>query len=133
MTDRTGANPAPAQAEAEADDEAYSGLIPQMRMMLSALLASPVRNTLFMLGGALVLVIIATTYGQIRLNNWNQPFYDALSRRDLDGFLHQLSLFGVITGGLLILNVGQKWLNETVKLKLREGLAKDLIRNWLQP
>jgi vitamin B12/bleomycin/antimicrobial peptide transport system ATP-binding/permease protein len=131
MTDRADGIPAPAQTEA--DDEAYSGLIPQMRMMLTALLASPVRNTLFMLGGALVLVVLATTYGQIRLNNWNQPFYDALSRRDQEGFLHQLSLFGVITGGLLILNVGQKWLNETVKLKLREGLSKDLIRNWLQP
>jgi vitamin B12/bleomycin/antimicrobial peptide transport system ATP-binding/permease protein len=117
----------------EGDDYAESGLIQQLLMMLSALLASPVRNTLFMLGGALFGVVVATAYGQIRLNTWNQPFYDALSRVDLDGFIHQLGVFGMIAGGLLALNVGQKWLSEMLKLKLREGLAKDLIGNWLKP
>src|SRR6202011_3257331 len=46
---------------------------------------------------------------------------------------HQLGIFGMITGALLVLNVGQRWLNEMLKLKLREGLAKDLIENWLRP
>ena len=32
-----------------------------------------------------------------------------------------------------MLNVAQRWLNETTKLKLREGLAHDLIGHWLQP
>ena len=50
-------------------------------MVTRALWASPVRNTLLLLGGALFLVIVATAYGQIRLNSWNQPFYDALSRQ----------------------------------------------------
>ena len=31
-----------------------------------------------LLGAALFVVIVATAYGQIRLNDWNQPFYDAL-------------------------------------------------------
>src|SRR5262249_27926614 len=69
----------------------------------------------------------------IRLNNWNQPFYDALSHRYLDLFLQQLGVFAIITAVLLVLNVGQRWLNETLKLKLREGLAEDLIHNWMQP
>jgi vitamin B12/bleomycin/antimicrobial peptide transport system ATP-binding/permease protein len=120
-------------AAAEANDAAQSGLVPQLAMMFRALLESPVRNTLFTLGGVLVAVVVATAYGQIRLNTWNQPFYDALSRRDPDGFLYQLGIFGVIAGALLVLNVGQKWLGEMLKLKLREGLAKDLIENWLQP
>ena len=34
-------------------------------------------------------------------NAWNRPFYDALSRKDLQEFLAQLSVFGVIIGGLL--------------------------------
>ena len=54
-------------------------------MMFRALIGSPVRNALFMLGGLLFTVIAATAYGQIRLNSWNQPFYDALSHRDLAG------------------------------------------------
>jgi vitamin B12/bleomycin/antimicrobial peptide transport system ATP-binding/permease protein len=115
------------------EESANSGLVPQLGMMVRALWAAPVRNGLFLLSGALFLVVAATAYGQIRLNSWNQPFYDALSRRDFAQFLKQLSIFGLIAAVLLILNVAQRWLGETLKLRLREGLAHDLIRNWLQP
>lgn len=107
--------------------------MPQLLMMFRALIGSPVRNTLFTLAGLLILVIGLTAYGQIRLNDWNQPFYDALSHRNLERFVQQLGVFGAITAALLALNVAQRWLNETLKLKLREGLAEDLIGNWLQP
>jgi vitamin B12/bleomycin/antimicrobial peptide transport system ATP-binding/permease protein len=117
----------------EFPDPHKSGLVPQLLMMFRALIGSPVRNTLFMLGALLVAVIGLTAYGQIRLNSWNQPFYDALSHRYLAGFVRQLGVFGMITAGLLALNVGQRWLTETLKLKLREGLVEDLVHNWLQP
>jgi len=126
MNDRSSASP-------ESSDATQSRLVPQLAMMFHALLHSPVRNTLFLLGGALMAVIGLTAYGQIRLNNWNQPFYDALSHRYLDLFVHELCVFAIITAALLGLNVGQRWLNETLKLKLREGLAEDLIHNWMQP
>src|SRR5882757_6934113 len=118
---------------AEAEERANSRLLPQLEMMARALWAAPVRNALFLLSGALFLVIAVTAYGQIRLNTWNQPFYDALSRRDFAEFLQQLGVFGLIAGALLVLNVGQRWLGETLKLKLRQGLALDLIQNWLVP
>ena len=79
------------------------------------------------------MVIVATAYGQIRLNSWNKPFYDALSRRDLHDFLCQLGVFFVIAGVLLVLNVAQRWLVEMLKLKLREGLVHDLLRDWMLP
>jgi putative ATP-binding cassette transporter len=78
------------------------------------------------------LVIAVTAYGQIRLNRWNKPFYDALSHRDFKEFLAQLGVFVIIAGALLILNVAQRWLTEMLKLKLREGLMLDLISNWMQ-
>ena len=129
-------NDRPAATRGETPDSselAMAGLATQLLTMLRALLSSPVRNALFMLGGLLVGVIGLTAFAQIRLNDWNQPFYDALAHRNFAGFVHQLGVFGVITAGLLILNVGQRWLNETLKLKLRAGLAEDLIHNWLQP
>jgi putative ATP-binding cassette transporter len=119
--------------ESNTDEIANSGLVPQLGMMSRALWAAPVRNTLFLLSGALFLVIAVTAYGQIRLNNWNQPFYDALSRRDFAQFLVQLGVFGLIAGALLVLNVAQRWLGETLKLRLRQGLVRDLIQNWMQP
>lgn len=122
-----------ASATAEIDEAAHAGLVPQLGMMFRALLSSPVRNLLALLGVAVFIVIGATAYGQNRLNSWNKPFYDALARRDLREFVIQLGVFGIIAGALLVLNVAQRWLNETMKLKLREGLAHDLIGNWLQP
>jgi vitamin B12/bleomycin/antimicrobial peptide transport system ATP-binding/permease protein len=101
--------------------------------MTSAFLGSPVRNTVVLLGLAILGVILATAYGQIILNRWNAPFYDAMERRDLAAFLHQLWLFIWIAGALLILNVIQTYLNQKIRLKLREGLTRDLLGEWMRP
>ncbi len=114
-------------------DEKSAGLLSQLDMMIRALMASAVRNTLFLLGGLIFIIIVATAYGQIRLNRWNQPFYDALARHDFQGFMMQLGVFCLIAGGLLVLNVTQRWLSEMLKLKLREGLVQDLVNEWLKP
>lgn len=118
---------------ANADEVADSGLVPQVATMLRALWISPVRDPLFGLAGAIFVVIAATAYGQIRLNRWNQPFYDALSHRAMAEFLVQLGIFGLIAGMLLVLNVAQTWLVQMTKLKLREGLVHDLVQNWMSP
>ncbi len=122
-----------ANATAEIDEAAHAGLVPQLSMMTRALLSSPVRNSLALLGLGVLGVILTTAFGQNQLNSWNKPFYDALARRDLHEFVVQLGMFGIIAGGLLVLNVAQRWLGEMLKLKLRAGLAYDLIGNWLQP
>jgi vitamin B12/bleomycin/antimicrobial peptide transport system ATP-binding/permease protein len=122
-----------ANHKAEAEEIENSRLMPQLKIMAAALWAARVRKVLFLLWGALFVVIAATAYGQIRLNAWNQPFYDALSHRNLAQFLHQLGIFAFIAGTLLVLNVGQRWLGETLKIKLRQGLVLDLVGNWLVP
>jgi len=111
---------------------ADAGLLPQLRMMLRALWAARVRNTLLLLWLAIFVVVAATAYAQIRLNRWNQPFYDALSHYQLHEFFVQLGVFGVIAGSLLVLNVSQQWLSQMLSLKLRAGLVDDLVDNWLQ-
>ena len=123
----------PASGVPETDEIAGSRLVPQVEMMARAFWVSPVRDTVLILGAASFLVIVATAYGQIRLNRWNQPFYDALSRRDLEEFFVQLGVFAIIAGALLVLNVAQRWLAEMLKLKLREGLTRDLIEMWMLP
>jgi putative ATP-binding cassette transporter len=130
MTDR----PDPAVSyPRENDGITESGLVPQVAMMSRALWAAPVRNRLLVLAFAIFVVIAAAAYGQIRLNSWNRPFYDALSHRNFTEFMYQLGVFGVIAGALLVLNVIQRWLGETLKLRLRQGLVHDLVQNWLVP
>jgi putative ATP-binding cassette transporter len=116
------------------EGEAHNlGLVRELMMLMRAILASPVGKTLVLLAIVVVLVIIATAYGQISLNRWNKPFYDALSRRDLRSFLFQLGVFFMIAGFLLVLNVAQRWLVETLAVRLREGLVKSLLQDWMQP
>ena len=116
-----------------AGDLGKRGLAPQLRVMLQAYLGSPQRNKILFLGVALVIVIGATAFGQIKLNAWNRPFYDALARKNLRDFLAQLVTFGAIGGTLLVLNVAQAWLNQATKVVLRDGLVRDLFREWLKP
>jgi vitamin B12/bleomycin/antimicrobial peptide transport system ATP-binding/permease protein len=106
---------------------------PQFSMMFRALLASPQRNKILVLSAALVAIIGATAFAQIKLNAWNQPFYDSLSRKDLSAFFAQLVVFAYIAGGLLILQVAQTWFGQKMKLRLREGLVRDLFDEWLKP
>jgi putative ATP-binding cassette transporter len=122
-----------ARAAAESEEAAHSGLMRQMGMMVRALLASSVGKTLIWLVAGVFVIVVATAYGQIRLNRWNKPFFDALSRRDFREFLLQLGVFFLIAGIVLILNVAQRWLVEILKLKLREGLVHDLLQGWMQP
>ena len=110
-----------------------AGIVSQLDMMIRALWASHARNAILVLAGSAFAVIVATAYGQVRLNRWNQPFYDALSRRQFREFAAQLGVFAVIAGTLLVLNVAQRWLGEMLKLKLREGLVDDLVEGWMQP
>jgi len=105
----------------------------QLSLMFRAFWNSPERSKVLLLVGSVVAVIGLTAFGQVRLNAWNRPFYDALARRDFPEFLTQIMAFGVIAGLLLVLNVVQAWLNQAIKVKLREGLVRDLFDEWLKP
>lgn len=110
-----------------------TGVFQQAAVLVGAWRASAVAKPLLALVIGLVTVIGFTAFGQLALNRWNQPFYDAISRRDVRDFIWQLGVFAMIAGGLLVLNVGQRWLVETLQMKLREGLVNDLVGLWLQP
>lgn len=120
-------------ASAADDTRAQSGLLRQLGLILRVVYASPVGRVLLVLALSIVVVVGITAYGQIRLNAWNKDFFDALSRRDWRDFMVQLGVFFLIAGALLVLNVGQRWLVETLKLRLREGLVRDLVGHWMRP
>jgi putative ATP-binding cassette transporter len=123
-----GANAPPRQPQGEEET-----LRDQLRMMGAAFMHSPVRGKIIRLSITIFLLILATAFAQVLLNRWSQPFYDAISRRDLPDFFHQLLVFAAIASGLLVLNVSQTWVNRLLRLRLREGLTMDLIKEWMVP
>jgi vitamin B12/bleomycin/antimicrobial peptide transport system ATP-binding/permease protein len=109
------------------------GFLSQVGGMIAALCGSQQRNTIVYLALALIAVVGATAYAQVRLNSWNEPFYDALAHKNVSGFVQQLAVFAELAGVLLALNVAQTWLNQKSKLVLRESLVGDLLAEWLSP
>ncbi len=109
------------------------GLGRQLATLLHATLRSHAGKAIKLLSFGILAVLLLTAYGQIRLNQWNKPFYDALSRRDLSDFLVQLGVFFIIAVLILFLNLAQRWMVEMVKLRLRDGLVRDMLHLWMLP
>jgi putative ATP-binding cassette transporter len=109
----------------------WGRLMHEMLMMFR--IPSSQHTKILLLSVALVVIIAATAFTQIKLNAWNRPFYDALARKDFHEFVVQLLVFCIIASALLILNVAQAWLNQATKVKLREALVYDLFEQWLKP
>jgi len=123
----------PAFVANRADVDREVSLLSEIRRMASVISRSRERKQLLLLGIGLVVVVAGTAYMQTRLNAWNQPFYDALTRKDLSAFLKQLGVFATLAAILLVLNVSQVWLNQTTRVVLRQGLVHDLLDEWLKP
>src|SRR5665647_3548548 len=79
-------------------------------------------------GGKLVLAIfvtsifvtIANMLAQVRLNEWNGQFFDAVGRKDLSAFVHFLWTFVLIIAVLLTLTVAQPELEALLEKGLRD-------------
>jgi putative ATP-binding cassette transporter len=89
--------------------------------------------TILVLTAATALVLIGNMIGQVRLNEWNGAFFDAMQNRDVAGFTWQLAIFLVIVSGLLTLVVAQTWLQERLKISVRGRLTQTLLDEWLKP
>jgi putative ATP-binding cassette transporter len=109
----------------------HDSLAHEFGVLIRAVNRTPGRARLYLLTAAMVLVIVTTAAMQVRLNAWNEPFYEAIQRRDLAEFIRQLGVFLGIAGILLVLNVAQTGFNQLIRVKLRELATKDLIRNWM--
>ncbi len=80
-----------------------------------------------------IVVTIGNMAGQVWLNDWNGRFFDAVGIKDLPTFVHLLWVFLIIIGVLLALTVTQTFLQERLKFRLREWIARHLLDQWLKP
>lgn len=102
-------------------------------ILMRALWHSSHRLRLALFAGGIVAVLIGNMAGQLRLNSWNGAFFDAVAQRSLDGLGRQLLVFFVIIAALLTLVVAQTWLQQMLKVRLREWLTEHLLDKWLLP
>jgi putative ATP-binding cassette transporter len=107
--------------------------IAESRTLLASLWRSHRRLRIALLTSGIATVLIGNMVGQIKLNKWNGSFFDALAQRDLDSLLHELLIFLGIIAALLALVVAQTWMQQMLKVRLREWLTHHLLDEWLVP
>ena len=122
--------PGVAKHEKAADGIGVAG---DVRTLWSSI--GPTRARRALVGMALVvaLVVCITIVGQVRLNEWQGAFFDEIEQRNRAGFFRELAVFGAIVAVLLVLVVSQTWINERMKVLLREAVTSDLLDAWLRP
>jgi putative ATP-binding cassette transporter len=125
---------APQQSPAlGSSDPANWSMLAQLTSLVEDLRKSGHWTKPALLACGIILVIGTNAAGQVRLNNWQGAFYDALQQHDFGAFKYQLLVFLIIVAVLLFLVVAQTWLNEILKVRLREGLTRNLLDEWLKP
>jgi vitamin B12/bleomycin/antimicrobial peptide transport system ATP-binding/permease protein len=110
-----------------------AGLWADGKLVFGSMLGSRAGWPIVRLVLAVTVILIGNMFGQVRLNEWNGTFFDAVAKRNDDAFLFQLREFLVIIGVLLTLVVAQTWLQERLKIRLRERVARLLMDMWLAP
>jgi vitamin B12/bleomycin/antimicrobial peptide transport system ATP-binding/permease protein len=94
---------------------------------------SPYRIAIALLALGIIVVLTANVAGQIQLNSWNGSFFDAIAQKNLPEIWRQLVIFLALVGILLSLVVAQTWMQQMLKVRLREWLTKRLLDEWLAP
>ncbi len=101
--------------------------------MIADLWRSHHRLRVAFLAVGIAAVLLGNIFGQIRLNEWNGSFFDALAQRNVASLLHQLLIFLGIVIALLTFVVAQTWMQQMLKVRLREWLTHHLLNEWLIP
>ncbi|MGH6672705.1 MAG: ABC transporter ATP-binding protein/permease [Xanthobacteraceae bacterium] len=101
--------------------------------LLHPLWNSTHRARIYLLVGGIAAVLVGNMVGQLRLNTWQGAFFDAIGRRNLHALGYQLVVFASVIAALLALVVGQTWMQQMLKVRLREWLTHHLLDIWLVP
>jgi putative ATP-binding cassette transporter len=84
--------------------------------------------------GLLVAVIalnLITVALNVRLNSWNNDFYDALQQYNWPEFWRQFAIFGIIAFSLIVVAVYSLYLRQILHIKWRRWLTDRFLRDWL--
>lgn len=92
----------------------------------------PERWTAWFLLIAIVALAVAQVLLAIRLNLWNADLFDALERRSMEGFMHQVLVFVLIVLGTMAVNAVHLHFKRRLQLGWREWLTDRLVNEWMQ-
>ena len=85
-------------------------------------------------GGLLASVValnLVYVWLTVRLNQWNNAFYNALQEYDWPVFWWQFAIFGMIAAAIIVVLVYQSYLQRILQIRWRRWLTHQFLSNWL--
>src|SRR5246500_2299550 len=81
---------------------------------------------------AVIVLNLITVALNVRLNTWNNAFYDALQQYNWPEFWRQFAIFGVIAFLLIVDAVYSLYLRQILHIRWRRWLTDRFLRDWLE-
>jgi len=82
--------------------------------------------------GLVIGLTLATVAINVRLNLWNNAFFDTLQAHDLKGFWRQVGVFCGLALVFIVVAVYRMVLQQKLLMRWRSGLTASLLTLWLQ-
>ena len=80
---------------------------------------------------AVIALNLGTVWLNVRLNAWNNDFYNALQNYDWAKFWQQFAIFGMIAAALIVVAVYQLYLRQILQIRWRRWLTERFLHHWL--
>lgn len=80
---------------------------------------------------AVVGLNLLSVYITVRLNFWNNTFYDTLQKLDEHGFFVQLGIFTLLASAWIVVTVYQLYLQQMLQIRWRRWLTRQYLGDWL--
>jgi putative ATP-binding cassette transporter len=80
---------------------------------------------------AVIVLNLGNVYVSVRINEWNNVFYNALQKLDGDEFFRQLGVFCVLAALYIIMAVYALYLSQMLQIRWRRWLTREYLGAWL--
>src|SRR3954469_17018966 len=80
---------------------------------------------------AVVALNLASVWLNVRLNAWNNDFYNALQNYDWPKFWWQFAIFGMVAVSLIVVAVYQLYLRQILHIRWRRWMTDRFLKDWL--
>src|SRR6202162_3855050 len=80
---------------------------------------------------AVVALNLGNVYISVRINEWNNAFYNALQKLDAGEFFRQLGVFCVLAAVFIVMAVYALYLSQMLQIRWRRWLTRRYLGAWL--
>src|SRR2546428_870250 len=80
---------------------------------------------------AVVALNLTAVWLNVRLNAWNNDFYNALQEYDWPKFWWQFAIFGMIAAPLIVVAVHQLYLRQLLQIRYRRWMTERFLKDRL--